>query len=123
MPSPVAELIRRLLDEHRIVLFMKGSRFVPSCGYSAAMVEILARAGADYHDVDVSTDRALCEGVEAYRGWPSFPQLFVTGELVGGIDLVRELERSGELGAVLARPAEPGASAAGEAGEPGQASR
>ena len=104
MPRNVSEEIRRTLDEKAIVLFMKGTREVPSCGYSAVVVEILTRLGTEYEAIDVSRDAELREGVEAYAGWPSFPQLFVRGHLLGGVDLVRELDRTGELQGLLAAP-------------------
>jgi len=106
MPRNVTEEIRRTLDDKPIVLYLKGTRDVPTCGYSAVVVDILARLETEYEAIDVSGDAELREGVQAYAGWPSFPQLFVRGRLLGGADLIRELDRTGELKGLMAAPSE-----------------
>ncbi|MDI3262829.1 MAG: Grx4 family monothiol glutaredoxin [Fulvimonas sp.] len=95
------ERIRSLLETHRVVLFMKGTRQQPMCGFSAAVVQVLDEVLPDYHMVNVLEDPALREGIKRYGDWPTIPQLYVEGELVGGADIVRQLYASGELHALF----------------------
>ncbi|BBD81232.1 Grx4 family monothiol glutaredoxin [Aerosticca soli] len=95
------ERIRSLLETHRVVLFMKGTRQQPMCGFSAAVVQVLDEVLPDYHTVNVLEDPALREGIKRYGDWPTIPQLYVEGELVGGADIVRQLYASGELHALF----------------------
>ncbi|HNN52488.1 MAG TPA: Grx4 family monothiol glutaredoxin [Pseudomonadota bacterium] len=89
--------IETLLRQHTIVLFMKGNRQMPRCGFSAKVIEILEGHGIDYRDVDVLSDPALREGIKEFSNWPTIPQLFFQGSLIGGSDIVRQLDESGEL--------------------------
>lgn len=91
------ESIEALLNAHSIVLFMKGSPARPQCGFSAATVSILDTLVSEYATVDVLADATLREGIKTYGQWPTIPQLYVNGELVGGCDIVTELFESGEL--------------------------
>jgi len=91
------ESIEALLDAHSILLFMKGTRAQPQCGFSAATVKILDMFDREYETVDVLADAALREGIKTYGQWPTVPQLYVNGELIGGCDIVTELYESGEL--------------------------
>lgn len=86
-----------LLAGHRAVLFMKGRRNAPRCGFSAAAVELLGEVVPDFHDVDVLEDPELREGIKAYGEWPTIPQLYVDGELIGGSDILRGMYNQGEL--------------------------
>lgn len=95
--------ISALLAEHEIVIFMKGTRQSPNCGFSATLVEILDEYVDVFHDVDVLADPELRDGIKAFANWPTIPQLFVRGEFVGGSDIVKELAESGELAGVLGR--------------------
>lgn len=102
--QPSSELhtrIRTLLERDRVVLFMKGTRQAPRCGFSAAVVETLAGYGVDFQDIDVLADPDLREGIKAFSDWPTLPQLYVGAEFVGGADIVRELDSSDELVGVL----------------------
>ncbi len=95
--------IGALVKEHPVVLFMKGNRLFPRCGFSATVVEVLKRAGlSGYHVVDVLQDPAIRQGIKEFTQWPTIPQLYVKGEFVGGCDIVRDLYESGELETVLA---------------------
>ena len=94
--------IDQAIASHRVVLFMKGNRRSPQCGFSAAVVQILDELVPDYATVDVLADPAIREGVKAYSSWPTIPQLYLNGEFVGGCDIVRELYGSGELHEKLA---------------------
>ena len=93
--------ITAVLEQHPIVLFMKGSRRMPRCGFSATVVGILDGLGVDYKDVDVLADPAVREGIKEFGNWPTIPQLYYKGSLVGGCDIVRELDQSGELAETL----------------------
>src|SRR6266446_4342431 len=90
------------IKSHPIVLFMKGSPSRPQCGFSAAVVAVLRRYDAPVHTVDVLTDPALRQGIKAYSDWPTIPQLYIDGAFVGGCDIVREMDASGELGDLIA---------------------
>ncbi len=91
------ESIEALLNAHSVLLFMKGTRAQPQCGFSAATVKILDMFDRKYETVDVLTDAILREGIKTYGQWPTIPQLYVNGELIGGCDIVTELYESGEL--------------------------
>ncbi|HET8818482.1 MAG TPA: Grx4 family monothiol glutaredoxin [Xanthomonadaceae bacterium] len=97
--------IRSLLDANRVVLFMKGSPQAPQCGFSAKAVGALADTGVDYAHVDVLADQEIREGIKAYGQWPTIPQLYIGGELVGGSDIIGQMASSGELHAALGVPA------------------
>ena len=91
-----------LVKNHRVLLFMKGDRSFPQCGFSATVVPILDSLIPDYETVDVLRDPAIREGIKAYSAWPTIPQLYIDGEFQGGCDIVRELYASGELKEKLA---------------------
>ena len=95
--SDTRSQIETLLRQHTVVLFMKGSKQQPRCGFSAKVVEILDGHGVDFRDVDVLSDAALREGIKEFSSWPTIPQLFFQGSLIGGSDIVRQLDESGEL--------------------------
>lgn len=98
------ERIEVLLRAHRVVLFMKGEPAAPQCGFSARAVAALADTGADYAHVDVLSDPEIRDGIKAYGNWPTIPQLYIDGDLVGGSDIVEQMARSGELHAALGLP-------------------
>lgn len=95
------ERIAAILASHRVVLFMKGTRAAPRCGFSAGAVGTLDGLLEAYHDIDVLADADLREGIKAYGNWPTIPQLYIGGELVGGSDIIQQLAGSGELHALL----------------------
>lgn len=99
--SSVFALIENILNQHDLVLFMKGTKAQPRCGFSAAVVDILQRLGAPFYDVDVLQNPLLREGIKQYGNWPTLPQLYHKGQLVGGCDIIRELDARGELAATL----------------------
>jgi len=101
MNDTVRQHIEKTLSDHDVVLYMKGSRTLPRCGFSAQVVEILEHHQAKYLDVDVLSEPELRTGLKEFSGWPTFPQLYVKGRLVGGCDVVRELDQSGELTTLL----------------------
>jgi monothiol glutaredoxin len=98
------ERIDALLAEHRVVLFMKGDRQQPMCGFSAAATNMLSELLPDYQTVNVLEDPEIREGIKLYGDWPTIPQLYVEGELVGGSDIIRQLYTSGELHTLFGAP-------------------
>jgi monothiol glutaredoxin len=86
--------------EHPVVIYMKGNKFFPQCGFSAQTVQTLARHG-EVHTVDVLAEPDLREGIKAYTNWPTIPQVFIRGKFVGGCDIISRLEERGELEAMV----------------------
>lgn len=105
MDPALKSRIDTLLQSNRVVLFMKGQPDAPQCGFSAKASGLLADLGVDYAHVDVLADPEIREGIKAYGQWPTIPQLYVGGELVGGSDIVEQMAHSGELHAALGLPA------------------
>ena len=97
--------IETLLAANPVVLFMKGDPRAPACGFSSKAVGALDAAGASYAHVNVLTDPEIREGIKAYGDWPTIPQLYIGGELVGGSDIILQMAASGELHAALGLPA------------------
>ncbi len=95
------ERIEALIQQNPVVLFMKGTREAPRCGFSATVVRVLDQLVADYRTVDVLADPRVRDGVKEFSSWPTIPQLYVRGEFVGGCDIVQELYGSGELSQLL----------------------
>ncbi len=107
MDNPVFERIRGEIDANDVVLFMKGTPVFPQCGFSAAVVQVLAHLGVKFKGIDVLQDPGLRQGVKDFSNWPTVPQLYVKGEFVGGCDIVREMAEAGELEALLAEKGVP----------------
>ena len=94
----VQEKIHAQVSTNAVVLYMKGTPQFPQCGFSGATVQMLQACGLrDFASVDVLADPEIRAGIKAYANWPTIPQLYVNGELVGGADIVRELYELGEL--------------------------
>ena len=93
--------IESLLQSNRVVLFMKGQPTMPQCGFSAKAVGALSALGVDYAHVNVLADQDIREGIKAYGDWPTIPQLYIDGELVGGSDIIEQMSNSGELASLL----------------------
>ena len=93
--------IAREIRSHRIVLFMKGNPQAPRCGFSAKVCSILGDLGIPYHSRDVLKSSVLRDELKAFSNWPTFPQLYIDAQFVGGCDIVTELHQSGELGKML----------------------
>ena len=100
--TTIKEHIESTLAQKKITLFMKGNRHAPQCGFSAHVVGILLKKGVDFQEFDILQDDFLRQGLKEYSNWPTFPQLYVSGKLIGGSDIVAGLEASGELDKVLA---------------------
>ncbi len=89
--------IQQALDENDIVLFMKGTREMPQCGFSSRVAGVLNFMGVAYRDVNVLADEGIRQGIKDYSDWPTIPQLYVKGEFIGGCDIITEMTLSGEL--------------------------
>jgi monothiol glutaredoxin len=91
------EQIKSAVAGNKILIFMKGNRNFPQCGFSAATVQIFEQLGAPYETIDVLSDPEIRDQVKAYSNWPTIPQVYIDGKFVGGCDIVRELYETGEL--------------------------
>lgn len=99
--NPVRDAIAQAIAEHKVILFMKGTPEAPACGFSARTVAALQSLEIQFAAVDVLPDPRIREELSAISRWPTIPQLFVGGELVGGCDIVTEMYESGELAQTL----------------------
>jgi len=97
----VSERIQQQLASSRVVLYMKGTPDFPQCGFSAAVSRALEACGAEFATVNIFEDPELREALKRYSNWPTYPQLYVNGELVGSADIIQEMHRSGELQQLL----------------------
>ena len=97
----VRQEIAELIGSNDVVLFMKGNRRQPQCGFSATVVGILDALLPEYATVDVLSAPQIREGIKVYSSWPTIPQLYVKGEFIGGCDIVREMFQAGELHALI----------------------
>lgn len=101
MSADVVERIKQQITAKPVVLFMKGTPDFPQCGFSAQTVAALRACGAKFAHVNIFEDPELREALKAYSNWPTFPQLYVNGELLGGCDIALEMFRNGELHKLL----------------------
>ncbi len=99
--SNTLDIIRNMINENDVVLFMKGSAEMPECGFSAVVANILQQLSIQYLDVNVLKDEEIRQGVKEFSDWPTIPQLYLKGEFIGGCDIVREMYLSGELQQLL----------------------
>ncbi|MCB0404145.1 MAG: Grx4 family monothiol glutaredoxin [Bdellovibrionales bacterium] len=97
----VKKRIEEQVKANDVVLYMKGDKMFPQCGFSKAVVDILQHMKVNFETVDVLSDFDIREGIKAYSNWPTLPQLYVKGEFIGGCDIVREMYQSGELETLL----------------------
>ena len=97
----IHEWIGKKVADEDVVLFMKGTRQFPQCGFSSQLVQILDHLGLDYSEVNVLDDMGIRDGIKSYSNWPTIPQLYVKGEFVGGCDIIREMFADGELQELL----------------------
>jgi monothiol glutaredoxin len=99
--SDVRTRIEELLKGHKVMLFMKGTRQFPACGFSNTVVQILKKEGATFETFNILADAEIRQGLKDYSSWPTYPQLYVDGKFVGGCDIVTEMHQAGELRALL----------------------
>lgn len=97
----INETIKSQLDENPIILYMKGSPQAPQCGFSAKTSQALMACGERFAFVNILDNQELREALKVYSSWPTYPQLYVSGELVGGCDIILEMSESGELAKVV----------------------
>jgi monothiol glutaredoxin len=97
----VQDWIGKQIAGNDVVLFMKGTKAMPQCGFSMQVAQILTQLGVDFKDINVLEDMSVREGIKAYSNWPTIPQLYVKGEFIGGCDIVREMFQAGELQELL----------------------
>src|SRR3954468_21148187 len=107
LPDTVKTQLDELIKKNRVLLFMKGNKHFPQCGFSAQVIQILKEVGATFETVNVLQDPAVRDGIKEYSSWPTIPQLYVEGEFIGGGDIVKELYASGELQKKLGVKEEP----------------
>lgn len=93
----VQEWIKNQVESNDVVLFMKGNKLFPQCGFSGQVVRILDYLGVQFKDINVLDDMSVREGIKTYSNWPTIPQLYVKGEFVGGCDIITEMFQAGEL--------------------------
>ncbi len=99
--TAVKDDIRQTVEGNDVVLFMKGNKGAPQCGFSSRVSQILTYMGVDYADVNVLASDELRQGIKEFSDWPTIPQLYVKGEFVGGCDIITEMTLSGELDKLL----------------------
>ncbi len=97
MTTPTTEKIDQLLADHKIMVFMKGNKLMPQCGFSNQVVQILNILGVPYETLDVLAEPEIRQGIKEYSNWPTIPQVYIGGEFVGGSDVMTELYQKGEL--------------------------
>jgi monothiol glutaredoxin len=101
MTDQLRQRIEGTISKDRVMLFMKGTPQMPQCGFSAAVVGVLKQIGAPFGSYNILADPELREGLKEYSSWPTYPQLYVDGKLVGGADIVRDLHAKGELAGLI----------------------
>ncbi|CAG9787290.1 unnamed protein product [Diatraea saccharalis] len=100
-PEKLEDRLKALINRHKVMVFMKGNRDTPRCGFSRTLIQILNGTGVQYDTFDILTDEEVRQGLKEYSDWPTYPQLYVKGELIGGLDIIKELQASGELESTL----------------------
>lgn len=106
MERDINQEIDEIVKGNKVVLFMKGSRMMPQCGFSASASQILAHYTKDYVTVNVLADPHIRQGIKDYSNWPTIPQIYVDGNFLGGSDILRDMHASGELSEALGSEAE-----------------
>jgi monothiol glutaredoxin len=101
MSQDVLSKIKAHVESNRVVVYMKGTKLMPQCGFSAATVELLDSLGIPFQTVDVLSDPEIREGIKRFSNWPTIPQVYVNGKFIGGCDIVQEMHERGELAPLL----------------------
>jgi|TARA_B100001142_G_scaffold255957_1_gene257244 monothiol glutaredoxin len=97
----IEDKIKSQIKDNNILIYMKGSPYEPKCGFSARTVQALIDCGAEFSYVDILENQDIRENLPSISDWPTFPQVFVTGELIGGCDIVTEMHESGDLQTII----------------------
>jgi monothiol glutaredoxin len=101
MSEDLRTRIQGLIHQSKVMLFMKGTKQFPACGFSNAVVQILKKEGVNFETFNILADAEVRQGLKEYSSWPTFPQLYVDGKFLGGCDIVTEMHQNGELSGVL----------------------
>ncbi|MCH9644475.1 MAG: Grx4 family monothiol glutaredoxin [Gammaproteobacteria bacterium] len=97
----IEDKIRNIITDNKVVLFMKGTRDFPQCGFSGKVVHLLRECGVEFKDVNVLADPDIRQGIKDFANWPTIPQLYVNGEFIGGCDIITEMYEKEELQALF----------------------
>lgn len=97
MTPEVKERIDNLINQNKIMVFMKGTKLMPQCGFSNNVVQIINTLGVPFETVDILADNELRQGIKEYSNWPTIPQVYINGQFVGGSDILIEMYQNGEL--------------------------
>ena len=97
MDKQTEQLIKKEINSHNVVLFMKGTPVFPMCGFSSNVVQVLNNIGTKFHSVNVLENNSIREGIKEFSNWPTIPQLYVKNEFIGGCDIINEMFGNGEL--------------------------
>ncbi len=97
MSRDVMQEIEKEIEDNKLIIYMKGTKEAPRCGFSAATLEVLNQLGVPYKDVNVLEDQEKWAAIKQYSDWPTIPQVYLGGEFIGGCDIVREMHAKGEL--------------------------
>ena len=100
--NDISATIREIVDKNPVVVFMKGTRNFPQCGFSARAVDILKKCNVEFKDVNLLADPAMRQGIKEFSNWPTIPQVYIHGKFVGGSDILLEMFQSGELQKLVA---------------------
>lgn len=95
--EPLEDRLKSLINKSKVMIFMKGDRNAPRCGFSKQLMAIMGETGVDFQTFDILTDEEVRQGLKTYSDWPTYPQLYVKGELIGGLDIIKELVSSGDF--------------------------
>jgi monothiol glutaredoxin len=101
MDAALKQKVDDLIKANKVLLFVKGTKSFPQCGFSNAVIETFKQLGVPFECVNILADQELRAGMKEYSSWPTFPQVYVGGEFVGGADIVREMHQKGELAALV----------------------
>jgi monothiol glutaredoxin len=99
--SDIITEIKNTIESNKVVLYMKGNKDFPQCGFSATVVKILNDHNVNFLDVNVLSDPEIRQGIKEFSDWPTIPQLYINAEFIGGCDIVKEMSQSGELAELL----------------------
>lgn len=98
---PLEQRLKTLINQAKVMIFMKGNRTAPRCGFSRTLIDIINQMKVDYETFDILSDEEVRQGLKEYSDWPTYPQVYVNGELIGGLDIIKELVTSGSLASTL----------------------
>ena len=101
MSEDIMKKIQSQIDQNKVILYMKGTKEVPQCGFSARVVQIINSYDVPFETVDVLADPEIRQGIKDYSDWPTIPQLFINGKFIGGCDICMEMDERGELEPLL----------------------